>query len=121
MGVLVPGPGPRTRTGGGPGPWPWSWDQDRWRSGADSLVGAPRDLQPQPALVGTLDLVLLDADQPVQGQAPVLGHRGVEVLRGRGDKTASDRGRGEGGGRYRVPRGTGQEHVPGRRVSGSVS
>ena len=54
-------------------------------SGADSLVWPARHLQAQAALVGALDLVLLDADQSVQRQTPVLGHGGVEVL-GEGNK-----------------------------------
>lgn len=38
------------------------------------------------ALVGVLDLLLLQADEPLQSQAPVLGHGGVQVLAGRRER-----------------------------------
>lgn len=55
---------------------------------APSLVGLPGQQEPEAALVGRVDLLLLHAHQPLQGQAPVLRHRHVQVLGGRAQVTA---------------------------------
>lgn len=45
-----------------------------------SLVWLPREQQPQAALVGRVNLLLLHPHQPLQRQAPVLGHSHVQIL-----------------------------------------
>lgn len=45
-----------------------------------SPVRFPRYRQTQTGLVGVLDLLLLQTDEPLQSQTPVLRHGGVQVL-----------------------------------------
>ena len=45
-----------------------------------SLVGFPGKQEPEAALVGRVDLLLLHPHQSLQGQAPVLSHSHVQVL-----------------------------------------
>lgn len=45
-----------------------------------SLVGFPGKQEPETALVGRVDLLLLHPHKPLQGQAPVLSHGHVQVL-----------------------------------------
>lgn len=45
-----------------------------------SPVRFPRYRQTQTGLVGVLDLLLLQTDEPLQSQTPVLRHSGVQVL-----------------------------------------
>lgn len=44
------------------------------------LVGFPRKQEPEAALVGRVNLLLLHPHQPLQGKAPVLSHGHVQVL-----------------------------------------
>lgn len=46
-----------------------------------SPVRSARYRETQTTLVGVLDLLLLQTDEPVQRQTPVLRHGGVEILR----------------------------------------
>lgn len=48
-----------------------------------SPVRSARYRETQTTLVGVLDLLLLQTDEPVQRQTPVLRHGGVEILRPR--------------------------------------
>lgn len=54
-------------------------DHPTW-STRHSLVRFARHRQTQPTLVGVLDGLLFETDEPLQSQTPVLRHRGVQIL-----------------------------------------
>lgn len=59
-----------------------------------SPVRSARYRETQTTLVGVLDLLLLQTDEPVQRQTPVLRHGGVEILRPRQWREYNEKERG---------------------------